>query len=213
MENDFVWLVAILSLNTVIALFDAYLIGKASRCREVCGERYGRWLILSGGARSVLGFSMTLLFCFVLIMLMEFSSERRIAWPAFSLWYIIAIGPLLASGLAISLHSVGVCAVPKGSKGRFSKVVTAAWNVFLFGYDIAFAFANAERCFAEARVSGLSVFGRIVDDPTTMPIAGILVVGAIGGGYLLTVFLKQKAFGEKYVSLKDGEEALERLLL
>lgn len=133
---DALILVAVLTLNVLISIWNCYAVGSAWKDTMAMGGWFNKIVLKSAVIQSGVGFSMPILIILAFIAQVFLTSGEEPALTPeegremmefiFSLWYVAVIIPILGSGLAIWAHSLRVAY----RRRDFGSIATAGWNSF-----------------------------------------------------------------------------------
>ena len=133
---DALILVAVLTLNVLISIWNCYAVGSAWKDTMAMGGWFNKTILWSAVIQSGIGFSMPILIILAYIaqVVLTGGAEptltpeegRQMMKGIFSLWYVAVIFPILGSGLAIWAHSLREAY----RRRDFASIATAGWNTF-----------------------------------------------------------------------------------
>lgn len=190
----FVWL-----LNFGISWWNARAVGSAWAYGKVAGGMV-RLLLWSGGIMSAAGFT----WCYLIVLALAAGSFEMLPWEyvqgALELGYLILIGPILASGLVITIHSWKRAWEERSLLGYG----LAGWNTFAQVHNTVSAFRNVPP--ALEHVGKLfKGSGKGSGKGKAAVAMVLLVILALIGGILTTVMIARGA------ARKNSEHILDRI--
>lgn len=191
---DMILLVAVLLLNTLISIWNCYVVGTAWKDVMAMGKPFDKVLLWSGVIQAGIGFSMPILIGlgWLTVGLLTSGAKPELT-PAegaqlmqwiFSFWYVAVIFPILGTGLAIWIHSVQVAM----ERRDFASIAAAGWNSFAQISNTVSAVSNLGGALGDVG----EMFGALKGGDSkgkAAVLAIILVIIALVGGFMIAFAL------------------------
>jgi hypothetical protein len=128
-------LLLFLAINTVIATWNAYVVGRMWPLAQGFGASLLCWC---GLIQSVVGYSSAILLGILFGVLHFEVLDMEYAKYVVDLWYLVIIFPAIGSGICIWLHSVQAMVRNPG----FGSFLTAGWNSYAMYHNVSGAIAH-----------------------------------------------------------------------